>query len=202
MAMGSTVSLGTTAAVLNELLAIPWAAPLLDRIKREATTPLKARNIEPLLFEARYAIALHAAGLEPRYEHRAGVGESTVDFMIPSTAERRGWLIELVSIRQSAELGRATKRWRASAGLSGESLLLRGGNGTTKPWRHPRRTTAAELIRVIEKIEEKVYDQKHRHPTPISPSLTPASPRLSRRKAACLSTPSSAPYGPTRNSAA
>jgi hypothetical protein len=55
-----------------------------------------------LLFEARFALALHDCGVTPDYEHAAGVGDTTVDFCFGR------WLVELHSFDESDALKAAT----------------------------------------------------------------------------------------------
>jgi hypothetical protein len=114
--------------------------------------------IEPLLFEARYAIALWEAGVKAEYEYPT-VGGSSVDFMLPATHGPLSWLVELVSIRESDHVRAATVTASIAPGIVGEEIDLRGDDENV------RATPAAELIRVIEKVGEKVYDVKTRTST-------------------------------------
>src|SRR5271156_5183092 len=84
-----------TLSAADQLTGIEWAGPLLghtkpivDRLRagvadREAyrRNPLQPSDMS-FLFELRFARALADVGLSARYEHGAGVGNSTVDFRV------------------------------------------------------------------------------------------------------------------------
>lgn len=93
-----------TQRAIEALSDVSWAKPLLNRLHRAGG--LKTENL-PLMFEVRFAFELHRTGLSAVYEHPAGVRKSTVDFQVKTSTE---WLIELVSIRPSAAIKRATHR--------------------------------------------------------------------------------------------
>src|SRR5947207_532469 len=82
--------------VLGELAKVPWANALVKAIEQGGGI---ATANAPLLFEARFAFALLQQRIAATYEFNAGVGATTVDFLVPGTPE---WLIELVSIQPSA----------------------------------------------------------------------------------------------------
>jgi hypothetical protein len=88
--------------VLSDLASVQWAMPLVERIARDGG--LVSENM-PLLFEARFAHALHMQGLTPEYEFRAGIGDTVIDFRVPGNTD---WLFELTSIRPSEAVKRAT----------------------------------------------------------------------------------------------
>ena len=85
------------------LQSTPWAIALLQKIERHGGITYANK---PLLFEARIANAIRASGVDSvEYEHRAGVGDSSVDFRLLTTPN---WLIEVVSIERSSALEDAT----------------------------------------------------------------------------------------------
>jgi len=146
-------SLCSASEVLAALEHVAWARRLRQLIEEEARRPREQRLLEPLLFEARFAIALHDAGVEASYEHSMGVGGSSVDFMLPGKSGQPGWLVELVSIRESEHVSAATITTnRAGATLS--ELFLRSDDPSV------RQTPASELVRMIEKIGDKVFDRR------------------------------------------
>ena len=87
---------------ISGLRTVPWAGPLLDRFREKGGECPHNRD---LMFEIRFAFELHRAGVTAQYEYRSGVGTSTVDFRVPGDPD---WLIELVSIRPSEAMKRAT----------------------------------------------------------------------------------------------
>lgn len=130
-----------TRQVLEELSRVAWAGSLLAKI--EAAGGLTAAAM-PLLFEVRVAYELYRTGCHVQYEYPSGVGDSTVDFRVVGSRE---WLIELVSIRESNAVKRATVEVAENE------------------WQRELATDAAdraqseegELITAEQKIVEKVY---------------------------------------------
>ena len=129
-----------TKRVLAALKTMPWARPLVNRISTAGG--LRAKTM-PLLFEARFAFELYRVGVESEYEYAAGEGDSTVEFRIPTSPE---WLVELVSIRPSQAIKRATRK----TGPIYEQLL-----STNAPDR--AQSEEAEMITAEQKIGEKVF---------------------------------------------
>jgi hypothetical protein len=112
------------------------------------------------LFELRYAHDLVRAGVAPVYEHRTGVGNSTVDFKLPGTVP---WLVELVSIRESDAMKAATIKKTLGRGIRTEMLLLTNTVGLSDPAKK-KQTQQEELLRAVNKLGEKVYDKKTEKP--------------------------------------
>jgi hypothetical protein len=96
-----------TQLALHVLRGVPWAAPLVARVAEGGG--LSTANM-PLLFEARFGLALHDCGIAPEYEYAAGVGETTVDFQFGQ------WLVELYSLDESEALKAATWEMGSSFG--------------------------------------------------------------------------------------
>ena len=92
-----------TIEAMDALQSVPWAAPLLRAA--QARDLLKAEN-KPLMFEVRFAFELYCAGIIAEYEYPTGVGGSSVDFRVQGSPQ---WLIEIVSIRASDAVKRATR---------------------------------------------------------------------------------------------
>lgn len=125
---------------MSALKIVPWAKPLLDRISQSGG--LKSETM-PLLFEARFAYELHRAGVSAEYEYSTGIGNSTVEFKLSTSPV---WLVELVSIRESEPVKRATQK----IGDIYHSELSTDAED-------PLQSEEAEMIRVGSKIGEKVF---------------------------------------------
>lgn len=98
-----------TERAIDALRHVPWAARLI-REAADLLQPLSqsARSQAKMgqLLEVRFSYELHRAGHSAEYECKASVGGSTVDFRVPGRPE---WLIEIVSVRASDALKRATR---------------------------------------------------------------------------------------------
>lgn len=126
--------------ILPILREIPWAAPVVHRIA--SAGGIMAEN-KPLFFEARFAYELHLVGISATYEHRAGVGDSTVDFLLHTTPP---WLVELVSLRATKASQRAIRR---RGEIYEQSLTTDASD--------PAQSEEAEMITAEQKITEKVF---------------------------------------------
>jgi hypothetical protein len=134
---------------LEALRPLPWARKLVSNIDKRGMS----WEMDDFLFELRFAYDATRAGLQPLYEHPAGVGGSTVDFMLPGDVP---WLVELVSIRESTHAKAATITRKLGTGVSVSSMFL-GGDFPRDPAR-AKQTPQHELLRVVYKIGEKVFD--------------------------------------------
>lgn len=128
-----------TQAAIDGLRTVPWASPLLSRLS--VASGLKSENM-PLMFELRFAYELHCRGGTAEYEYKAGVGNSTVEFKIACSPP---WLVELVSIRKSNAMRRATTTRCIVTTLNPD------------PDSDRSQSEAAELITAEQKIAEKVF---------------------------------------------
>lgn len=140
-----------TERAIKALRDVPWAA----RLVREAAPLLQpmsqlARSQAKMgaLLETRFAHELHRTGHSAEHEYETGVGGSTVDFRVVGTRE---WLIEIVSVRASDAMRRATR----TDGVFSEVLL-------TTHAEDPAQSEESELIRVQEKIGDKVLGSQGR----------------------------------------
>jgi hypothetical protein len=133
-----------------------WAQALLQAIEQNGgmTSANKA-----LLFEARFAYALHQAGVAPQYEV-AGEGESTLDFGFPSG--QREWLVELVRLEETAAAQAATTVEVDQHGISWFGRLL------TTAAADPRQSEEGETLKAVERICQKCErdGQPHKFPAP------------------------------------
>jgi hypothetical protein len=135
--------------VIERLRSISWARPLINTIEQRGGLTFSTK---PLLFEARVALALVLAGIDPvHYEYPAGVGESTVDFRFGSQPR---WLVEVVSIGRSDAVEAATFH---SGHFYGTTL---SSPHQSKTMRERRQSEEGESLLVVQKIGEKVHDGK------------------------------------------
>jgi hypothetical protein len=141
---------------LEALASEPWAQGLLKRVR---SLGIKLKE-DDTLFELRYAHDLARADVAPVYEHPTGVGNSTVDFKLPG---RVPWLVELVSIQESDAVKAATVKKTLASGLRTETFLLTSDAGISDPSKK-KQTPQEELLRVVNKLGEKVYDKKRDRP--------------------------------------
>jgi len=136
----SQAELTYTERVIRALRSVGWATPLIRRFE-EAGGPSVATM--PLMFEIRFAYELHRAAAVAEYEYPAGVGDSSIDFRIRSSPE---WLVELVSVRESEGLRRATHE---SGPFRTKLLSSRAAD--------PAQSEEAEMIAALQRIAQKVY---------------------------------------------
>jgi hypothetical protein len=132
---------------LPRLASVQWAAPLLASIK--SSGGLTYGN-KPLLFEARVASDLVFCGISPvKYEFRAGVGDTTVDFRVGSNPE---WLAEVVSIGRSEAVEAATHRCGQFYGMSLTSPRA------DQSAQEQKQSEEREGLLAVQKIGAKVHD--------------------------------------------
>ena len=129
-----------TKEAIHALRSVYWAEPLLRRVAQARC--LLEPETKPLMFEVRVAFELHRARVVAEYEYPTGIGGSSVDFRISGSPE---WLIEIVSIRVSIAVQRATTQ-------AGICYTFQMSTNASEPKQRPE----GELIRVEEKIGEKV----------------------------------------------
>lgn len=129
-----------TKFAIDSLANVSWAQPVLLRLQQAGG--IKSENMS-LMFETRFAYALHGAGKCADYEYNAGVGTSTVEFRV---SDKVSWFIELVSIRTS----QAAQKAITQNGLIFEQLLSSNAKDRTQ-------SEEAEMITAQQKIGEKVF---------------------------------------------
>jgi len=148
-----------TLSAADYLSAVRWAAPLLNQTEsildrlRIGITDKAAYQRKPLqpsemsfLFEIRFARSLALAGLAAQYEHHTGVGNTTVDFRVDLGPP---WLVELVSLHESAAFKRAA--WQSGSNY-GYALRTNAEDRT--------QSEEGETIKAQERIGEKVFERK------------------------------------------
>jgi hypothetical protein len=93
-----------TEAAIHALKDEAWAIPMVRKLNREGGCSKTNRS---MMFEIRYARALHDAGISPTYEQATGVGNTSVDFAFNTTAR---WLVEAYSLAETEAAVAATRR--------------------------------------------------------------------------------------------
>lgn len=149
---------------------VSWASPLISRAKpilekikvgikvRGAyqTNPLRTDEVG-ILFEVRFAEALHLAGLKAQYEYNSSVGATSIDFLINTSPP---CLVELVSLGESDAVKEA--RWK-NGPYFGFSLISPNEN-SRKNKKKLKQSPEGEMIRAQERIAEKVFKLKTNQP--------------------------------------
>lgn len=162
-----------TLACVDTLKTVPWAAPLLattrsivDKLlvgltdhEAYAKNPVSAAE-KSFLFELRFAAALASAGISATYEHGAGVGDTTVDFLVH--LEPRPWLVELVSLHESAAFKAATWDQVETDGSGAKVNTFGFALGLDKE--EPKQSEEGETLKAQERIGAKVFDSKSKKP--------------------------------------
>lgn len=131
---------------LNDLKNFTWANPLLNKIERSGE-PGELKN-RSFLFEARFAVEINNKCKNISYEFKTGVGSSSVDFCIRTS--KHSLLVELVTMESSEAVRSATKPKVIDKIVFTETVLSSKNEDS-------RESTAGELIKVQEKIGEKVF---------------------------------------------
>jgi hypothetical protein len=99
-----------TKQACHALSNVAWAKPLLSEAKISRAlncVPDDCRALDVLLeiksalFEVRFAYAIYVVNFTGKYEHKTGVGGSSVDFSIFGKDGQRNWLVELTSLHES-----------------------------------------------------------------------------------------------------
>lgn len=121
----------------DALSKVEWAKPLLTEAKISralSCVPNDGRTMDALLeiksalFEVRFAYAIHVANFAGQYEHKTGVGRSSVDFLICGKAGQRNWLIELTSLHESEAAKKSS--WQKESFFGYVSYPKPGKNST------------------------------------------------------------------------
>ena len=156
--------------ILKEMAGAAWISPLIRAIDEQGG--IGNLQNRPLLFEARVCYELFRKNVVPQYEHSAGVGNSTIDLLIPGP---NNWLIEIVAMDESAALEQATSKQElfdadgTSTGSIARFLELTGDA------KDQRLTEAGEMIQLQQKLYEKIWKNGQPHKFPeIKPSFLQA----------------------------
>jgi hypothetical protein len=147
-----------TQAAIDILSGCGWARPLLDRIRDAGG--LTRENMS-FLFEARFALALHHAGIAPIYEFPTGVGGTSVDFAFGP------WRVELLSLGETDAARKATWERPPYVGRILSSPRPPASNeGEIDPEERDRRreerkqSPEGETLKAVERIVSKAGDVK------------------------------------------
>lgn len=146
---------------VKELSNAAWANELVSNIRRNGGA--RKRENRPFMFEARFGYELHLAGLQPTYEYETGVDDSKVDFYIPGS---HPWLMELVCIEETILLEEATYTETLITGGDARFMML-DGNAEDQ-----RLTEAGEMIKLQEKLYQKVWQHGKPHKFPVPDGIT------------------------------
>lgn len=150
-----------TVRAADALASVPWAEPLLNHTA-DTVSNLRTRlvdisagrpvrdNERGLLFELRYAEALHDAAACAKYEVNPGVGDTTVDFCVLSEPR---WLVELVGLRASEAVQAATN----DDGVYASFVLSSPQPNATSA--EQIQSEEAEIIKAQQRIGEKAFRQ-------------------------------------------
>lgn len=152
-----------TLKATRSLTRLPWAKPLLVQtqpiidkliVGQEDKTAYRANPVSEgergFLFELRFAAMLASIGMPAEYEHKTGVGDSSVDFKL---ALDLPWLIELVSLRESQAVRKAS--WENN-NFFGVLLYTHAED--------PKQSQEGEILKAQQRIGAKVLDD---HEIPI-----------------------------------
>lgn len=100
----------------ESLKDVNWAKKLLNDNKIKKSISIKPNScrkvsdlfmIKSALFELRFAGLINSLNLIAEYEYKTGVGYSSIDFKIEK--DKKTWLIELTSLKESKEVKKNTK---------------------------------------------------------------------------------------------
>jgi predicted nucleic acid-binding protein len=145
---------------LDVLRGETWAAPLVADIEHAGGV---APSNMTLLFEARFGLALHDRGIQPVYEQRAGVGESSVDFAFGP------WLVELLSLGETDAAQDASWQQGPFFGRMLQSPTP-PGDRVTDPVERKRliaemkQSTEGEILKVVDRLVDKATTKDKRGP--------------------------------------
>jgi len=135
-----------TKKAIKELQKVEWARSLILNVQNNGGV---CSETMPFLFEVRFAYQLHKANITAEYEYSANVGNSTIEFKLETSPS---WLIELLSIRESEPLKKATIEEETWFGYEYSRELSTNAND-------PLQSEEAEMIRIGVKIGEKVFSE-------------------------------------------
>lgn len=141
---------------IRELTGQKWAASLLGTL--DAKGGLTGKN-KALLFELRFAYALHRQGLAPTYEI-PGEGESKIDFGF--SVAGASFRVELMRLTETDAAKAATQTVIDKDGIPWSEKILESSAGD------PRQSEEGETLKAVERICQKFErgGQPHKFPLP------------------------------------
>jgi hypothetical protein len=170
----STAEYNYSAHAANKLRGITCVRQLVKEFDEISARTVSVDD-KSKLFEIRYAYYLVSRGFEPTYEFKTGVGDSSVDFFVDG---KPSWLLELVSLRPSDAVKRATvttgnlsemelssnKRQRAKD--KGERQGLSTDECKRLASEAAKESIEGEILRAQRQLGEKVMKKANNHKFP------------------------------------
>ncbi len=132
-----------------------WAVPLLKSINKNGG--LIAEN-KSMLFELRFAYALHKASIQPEYEVK-GKGSSTIDFGFSSNEQK--WKVELMRLEETDAVKNATRETPVDDGVSIQETVL------STDAKDSKQSEEGETLKAIQRICQKCENNGKPHKFPI-----------------------------------
>ncbi len=142
--------------ICHEMANQQWVQPLIQSIDNNGGF---IRENKALLFELRFAYALHRMGAKPNYEID-GEGTSKLDFGFTSANQR--WAVELMRLEETKAVRSATHASLDENGVLWSSRLL--VTGAEDPKQTPERETLKAVQRICRKCERN--GSPHKFPVP------------------------------------
>ena len=142
--------------VLDKLADDEWAQSLLRKIY--ACGGVVKRN-QDLLFELRFAYALHLSGIDPQYEI-PGEGQSSIDFGLRSAGQY--WRVELMRLNETKAVEGATHTRVTADGIKLSSRFL------STYANDKRQSVDGETLKAVQRICQKCEcnGNPHKFPPP------------------------------------
>ena len=140
---------------LDELADQGWATNLIAGVQRNGGL---TRDNKGLLFELRFAYALHLAGIVPSYEV-PGEGNSTLDFGFTSAGQE--WVVELMRLEETAAVKNATQTVVETDGVTRSTLHLSTDADDS------RQSIEGEIIKAVQRICQKCERAGHPYKFPV-----------------------------------
>lgn len=137
--------------IIEELVEIDWAKPLLRRLDEEGG--LRKEN-KWLLFELRFGYELNRVGIRPEYEV-PGEGDSTVDFCFENKDQH--WFVELMRLEETDAAKRATSIIEMDDGVE---LSQRALSSTAQD---KTQSEEGELLKAVERLCQKCESRGNPH---------------------------------------
>ena len=142
---------------IEQLRRQEWVRPLIKEIEQQGgidAAPLGLR------FNLRFAHEMRLACPDSpaQYEFNAGVGGSTVDFLLDHGGVR--WLIELVALGETQTIRRLRESSRTQVGQGFVDTVFLSFSAANR-----HETPFGELVHISEKLLDKVWDKNEGRPS-------------------------------------
>lgn len=136
--------------------SVSWAQPLLNEISSRGG--IRTGNMD-LLFELRFAHALHCACVSASYEV-PGESESTLDFGF--TVDGQEWVVEMMRLRETDAAAAATNSLEDADGVRWSQRVL--GSDAEDDRQSEEGETLKAVERICQKLEKNGRPHKFRLP--------------------------------------